>query len=368
MARHLQVSREGKASCHADRVDVAARYLVYNLFVAISGTPERSRLLRDIDERVETLARAMERGWIEVFDRRPSPERLLSGSAGGPIGRRQRRRRRRSRAECTLCPDRTFCRIGREVSVDLGRLVVAMAHPSLQGSQWCASRSHAGAVGVTEIVKPQVTQAGSLERRFEARATFARVVGPAGLRVRGHAPSHSINRNGSMAHRALMWRHSPLRSARTAGSAAALLRLLEPLAKRVPAEASVAAVAAELDVRDAAGPGLGKRGRGHRRSRRRPRRAAASWLFQVRACGDGDGRRYSRRGRMACRVPRAWRDGRRARGYGSSQCPAVLPPPRHSARCHRAARAVLQPHARRQVVASAAASVRRVLRGPVQLG
>ena len=70
MVRHLQVSREGKASCHADRVDVAARYLVYNLFVAISGTPERSRLLRDIDERVETFARAMERGWIEVFDRR----------------------------------------------------------------------------------------------------------------------------------------------------------------------------------------------------------------------------------------------------------------------------------------------------------
>jgi hypothetical protein len=32
MVRHLQVSREGKASCHADRVDVAARYLVYNLF------------------------------------------------------------------------------------------------------------------------------------------------------------------------------------------------------------------------------------------------------------------------------------------------------------------------------------------------
>ena len=70
MARHLQVSREGKTSCHADRVDVAARYLVYNLFLAISGTPETSRLLRDIDETVETFARAVERGWIEVFDRR----------------------------------------------------------------------------------------------------------------------------------------------------------------------------------------------------------------------------------------------------------------------------------------------------------
>lgn len=70
MARHLHVSREGKASRHTDRVDVAARHLVYDLFVAISGTPEASRLLRDIDERVETLARAIERGWVDVFERR----------------------------------------------------------------------------------------------------------------------------------------------------------------------------------------------------------------------------------------------------------------------------------------------------------
>ena len=70
MARHPQVSYEGKASRHTDRVDVAARYLVYNLFVAISGTPETSRLLRDIGEKVEILARAVERGWVEVFDHR----------------------------------------------------------------------------------------------------------------------------------------------------------------------------------------------------------------------------------------------------------------------------------------------------------
>jgi hypothetical protein len=70
MARHLQVRDEGEASRHADRVDLAARYLVYNLFIAISGTPQTSQLLRDIDEKVETLARAVERGWVEVFDRR----------------------------------------------------------------------------------------------------------------------------------------------------------------------------------------------------------------------------------------------------------------------------------------------------------
>jgi hypothetical protein len=48
MARHLQVSHEGNSSRHTDRVDVTASYLVYNLFVAISGMPEASHLLRDI--------------------------------------------------------------------------------------------------------------------------------------------------------------------------------------------------------------------------------------------------------------------------------------------------------------------------------
>ena len=68
MVRHLQVSREGKASRHADGVDVAARYLVYKIFDAISGTPETWRPLRDIDEKAETLARAVARGWVVVLD------------------------------------------------------------------------------------------------------------------------------------------------------------------------------------------------------------------------------------------------------------------------------------------------------------
>ena len=92
MARHLQVLREGKASRHADRVDVAARYFVYNLFVAISGTPETSRLLRDIDEKVETLARAMERGWIELFDRRWKSGAVVRLVALTDEGRRLARR------------------------------------------------------------------------------------------------------------------------------------------------------------------------------------------------------------------------------------------------------------------------------------
>jgi hypothetical protein len=92
MVRHLKVSHEGKASRNTNRVDVAARYLVYNLFVAVSGTPETSRLLHDIDERVETLARAVERGWIEVFDRRRKSGAMMRLVALTDEGRRMARR------------------------------------------------------------------------------------------------------------------------------------------------------------------------------------------------------------------------------------------------------------------------------------
>jgi len=70
MARHLQVSHEGNGIRHSVQVDVAARYLVYSLFVAINGTPEASQPLRGIDEKIETLAWAVEHGWIRVFDGR----------------------------------------------------------------------------------------------------------------------------------------------------------------------------------------------------------------------------------------------------------------------------------------------------------
>ena len=70
MVWNRQTSDEGKLSHRTDNVDVAARYLVYNLF--IGGTPEAPRLLKDINEKEETLARAIERGWVEVFERRRS--------------------------------------------------------------------------------------------------------------------------------------------------------------------------------------------------------------------------------------------------------------------------------------------------------
>ena len=92
MARLPQISDEGKQSYHTDNIDVAARYLVYNLFIAVSGTPETSRLLRDIEEKVETLARAVERGWVEVFERRRKTGAMVRLVALTDEGRRMARR------------------------------------------------------------------------------------------------------------------------------------------------------------------------------------------------------------------------------------------------------------------------------------
>jgi hypothetical protein len=89
MSRHPQIGDEGTPSSHTDRVDVAARYLVYNLFLAvISGT----RQLRDLDEKVETLARAVERGWVEVFERRRKSGDMVRLIALTDEGRRMARR------------------------------------------------------------------------------------------------------------------------------------------------------------------------------------------------------------------------------------------------------------------------------------
>ena len=92
MAEPPQISHESNRSHHTDHIDIAARYLVYNLFIAFSGTPETSRLLRDIDERVETLARAVERGWVEVFERRRKAGAMVRLVALTAEGRRMARK------------------------------------------------------------------------------------------------------------------------------------------------------------------------------------------------------------------------------------------------------------------------------------
>ena len=77
---------------YTDTIDVAARCLVYNLFIAVSGAPETSLLLRDIDEKVQTLARAVDRGWVEVFERRRKDGAMVRLVALTDEGRRMARK------------------------------------------------------------------------------------------------------------------------------------------------------------------------------------------------------------------------------------------------------------------------------------
>jgi hypothetical protein len=91
MPRHPQISDEGKPGSHTDRVDVAARYLVYNLYLAAISETVETRQLRDLDEKVETLARAVERGWVEVFERRRKSGDMVRLIALTDEGRRMAR-------------------------------------------------------------------------------------------------------------------------------------------------------------------------------------------------------------------------------------------------------------------------------------
>lgn len=93
MSRHLPVSDEVKPNRPTAGIDVAARYLVYNLFEAIRGTPETWRPLRDIDEKIETLARAVDRGWVVVLNHRSNGRRTVRVVALTDEGRRMARRR-----------------------------------------------------------------------------------------------------------------------------------------------------------------------------------------------------------------------------------------------------------------------------------
>jgi hypothetical protein len=49
-----------------DAIDVAARYFVYGLYEATDGTPKEWWPLRGLGERLEVVARAVERGWVIV--------------------------------------------------------------------------------------------------------------------------------------------------------------------------------------------------------------------------------------------------------------------------------------------------------------
>ena len=92
MAKPSQINDKSTRNHHADNVDVSARYLVYNIFIAMSGMPEAARLLRDLDEKEQVLERAVERGWVEVIQRRRKSGALAQLVALTDEGRRMARR------------------------------------------------------------------------------------------------------------------------------------------------------------------------------------------------------------------------------------------------------------------------------------
>jgi hypothetical protein len=68
----------------SDVLDVAARYFVYKVYEGTDGETGASCALRYIGERPETLARAVERGWVTV---RGDGKDKVHGASLTPEGR-----------------------------------------------------------------------------------------------------------------------------------------------------------------------------------------------------------------------------------------------------------------------------------------
>ena len=92
MRRYTPGSNEGRPRRPTEAVDIAARYLVYKIFDAISGTPETWRPLGDIDEKIEILTRAVERGWAMVLEHQQEGRPTVRVVALTDEGRRMARR------------------------------------------------------------------------------------------------------------------------------------------------------------------------------------------------------------------------------------------------------------------------------------
>jgi hypothetical protein len=63
----------------SEAVDGAARYLLYKLFDATTGRSDAWQVLGNTEERLETVARAVERGWIIIRDDRIGRIKVQSG-------------------------------------------------------------------------------------------------------------------------------------------------------------------------------------------------------------------------------------------------------------------------------------------------
>ena len=71
----------------SEAVDGATRYLLYELFVATAGRPDAWQVLGSTEGRLETVARAVERGWMIIRDDRIGRIKVQSGLLTGE-GRR----------------------------------------------------------------------------------------------------------------------------------------------------------------------------------------------------------------------------------------------------------------------------------------
>jgi hypothetical protein len=63
----------------SEAVDSAARYLLCKLYDATAGRPDAWQVLGNTEEGPETVARAVERGWIIIRDDRIGRIKVQSG-------------------------------------------------------------------------------------------------------------------------------------------------------------------------------------------------------------------------------------------------------------------------------------------------
>jgi hypothetical protein len=63
----------------SEAIDGAAHYLLYKLFDATAGRPDAWQVLGNTEERLEAVARAVERGWIIIRDDRIGRIKVQSG-------------------------------------------------------------------------------------------------------------------------------------------------------------------------------------------------------------------------------------------------------------------------------------------------
>jgi hypothetical protein len=63
----------------SEAVDSAACYLLYKLYDATAGRPDAWQVLGNTEEWLETVARAVERGWIIIRDDRIGRIKVQSG-------------------------------------------------------------------------------------------------------------------------------------------------------------------------------------------------------------------------------------------------------------------------------------------------